>query len=126
MTAGSAWYALLGGALALVGVGLATGVLNATLIRVLGLPSIIATLGMLSILQGISLLLREHPEGAISTEFASAMTKSVGFLPLAFIGVVVLAVVWDSGSTGAEADCPCARSASTRRRPAGSEGTRAE
>ncbi len=95
MTAGSAWYALLGGALALVGVGLATGVLNATLIRVLGLPSIIATLGMLSILQGISLLLREHPEGAISTEFASAMTKSVGFLPLAFIGVVVLAVVWD-------------------------------
>jgi ribose transport system ATP-binding protein len=95
MQQGDAWYVLFAGALALVGVGLATGVLNATLIRVLALPSIIATLGTLSILQGISLLLRDHPEGAISSEFASAMTKSIGFIPIAFIGVIVLAVVWD-------------------------------
>jgi ribose transport system ATP-binding protein len=95
MQQGDAWYILLPGALALVGVGLATGILNATLIRVLGLPSIIATLGTLSILQGVSLLLRDHPEGAISTDFANAMTKSVGFLPLAFIGVVVLAGLGD-------------------------------
>jgi ribose transport system ATP-binding protein len=95
MQQGDAWYALLAGALALVGIGLATGVLNATLIRVLSLPSIIATLGTLSILQGISLLLRDHPEGAISTSFANAMTKSVGFMPIAFIGVIVLAALWD-------------------------------
>ncbi len=95
MTAGSAWYLLLPGALALVGVGLATGLLNATLIRVIGLPSIIATLGTLSILQGVSLLLRDHPEGTINPAFANAMTKSVGFMPIAFIGVVVLAVLWD-------------------------------
>jgi ribose transport system ATP-binding protein len=95
MVDGKAWYILLPGALALVGVGLATGVLNATLIRVLGLPSIIATLGTLSILQGVSLLLRNHPEGAISRDFANAMTKSVGFMPIAFIGVAVLAVAWD-------------------------------
>lgn len=95
MTAGSEWYLLFVGALALVGVGLATGLLNATLIRVIGLPSIIATLGTLSILQGVSLVLRDHPEGAIDRGFANAMTKSVGFVPLAFIGVVVLAVAWD-------------------------------
>jgi len=95
MTAGSAWYILLPGALALLGVGLATGLLNATLVRVIGLPSIIATLGTLSILQGVSLLLRDHPEGTISTEFANAMLTSVGFMPVAFIGVVVLAVLWD-------------------------------
>lgn len=95
MAEGEGWYLLLPGALALVGVGLATGVLNATLIRVIGLPSIIATLGTLSVLQGVSLLLRGHPEGAISGDFASAMTKSVGFMPIAFIGVVVLAVLWD-------------------------------
>jgi ribose transport system ATP-binding protein len=95
MAEGEAWYLLLLGALALVGIGLATGFLNATLIRVIGLPSIIATLGTLSILQGISLLLRDHPEGTISLDFASAMTKSVGFMPIAFIGVVVLAVLWD-------------------------------
>jgi ribose transport system ATP-binding protein len=95
MKAGSEWYILIPGALALVGVGLATGVLNATLVRVIGLPSIIATLGTLSVLQGSSLLLRSHPEGAISSEFANAMTKSIGFMPVAFIGVIVLAVVWD-------------------------------
>jgi ribose transport system ATP-binding protein len=95
MQQGDAWYVLLLGALALVGIGLATGVLNATLVRVLALPSIIATLGTLSILQGISLLLRDHPEGTISTSFANAMTKSVGFMPIAFIGVIVLAVLWD-------------------------------
>jgi ribose transport system ATP-binding protein len=95
MQAGEAWYLLLLGALALVGIGLATGVLNATLIRVIGLPSIIATLGTWSILQGVSLLLRDHPEGTISSEFAGAMTTSVGFMPIAFVGVVVLALLWD-------------------------------
>jgi len=42
--------ALVPGALAIVGVGLATGVFNAFLIRVLRLPSIVATLGTLSVL----------------------------------------------------------------------------
>ena len=60
-------FALFLGALALVGVGLATGIFNATLIRVLRLPSIIATLGTLSILEGVSLLLRDHPAGRRST-----------------------------------------------------------
>jgi ribose transport system ATP-binding protein len=95
MQAGSSWLALIPGALALVGVGLATGVFNATLIRVLGLPSIIATLGTLSILQGAALLLRDHPEGPISAELVDALTTSVGFVPVAFIGVIVLAVVAD-------------------------------
>jgi ribose transport system ATP-binding protein len=95
MAVDSSWYLLLPGALAVMGVGLATGLLNATLIRVIGVPSIIATLGTLSILQGASLLLRDHPEGTISTEFANAMTTSVGFMPIAFIGLVVLAVIWD-------------------------------
>src|SRR5207302_11407722 len=57
------WPVLLAGALAVVGVGFATGVFNATLIRALRLPSIIATLGTLSILEGGSLLLRDHPAG---------------------------------------------------------------
>jgi ribose/xylose/arabinose/galactoside ABC-type transport system permease subunit len=95
MAEGKGWFMLFLGALALVGIGLATGLLNATLIRVLGLPSIIATLGTLSILQGVSLLLRDHPEGTISLDFAAAMNKSIGFMPIAFIGVVVLAVAWD-------------------------------
>ena len=87
--------ALLLGALALIGVGLATGIFNATLIRVLRLPSIIATLGTLSILQGASLLLRDHPEGFINADVVEALNTSVGFVPVAFIGVVVLAVLAD-------------------------------
>lgn len=95
MQEGDSTLMLLAGALALVGVGLATGVFNATLIRVLRLPSIIATLGTLSILQGGSLLLRDHPEGPISSDAIDLLTRSVGFLPIAFIGVVVLAVLGD-------------------------------
>jgi ribose transport system ATP-binding protein len=81
--------------LVLVAVGLATGIFNAVLIRVLKLPSIIATLGTLSILAGASLLLRDHPEGPISSDAVSGLTKSVGFVPIAFVGVVVLAVAAD-------------------------------
>jgi ribose transport system ATP-binding protein len=83
------------GALALLGVGLATGVFNATLIRILRLPSIIATLGTLSILEGASLLLRDHPEGTINSHVINALHTSMGVMPAAFIGVVVLALFAD-------------------------------
>jgi ribose transport system ATP-binding protein len=86
---------LFAGALVLLAVGLGTGVFNATLVRVLRLPSIIATLGTLSILQGASLLLRDHPEGSINFEVIEALTASVGVVPIAFIAVVVLAVAGD-------------------------------
>jgi ribose transport system ATP-binding protein len=95
MQPGESWPVLLAGALALLGLGLATGVFNATLIRVLRLPSIIATLGTLSILQGASLLLRDHPEGFISSDVIELLTTTVGFVPVAFVGVVVLAVLGD-------------------------------
>ena len=95
MTPETSTLVLIPGALALVGVGLATGVFNATLIRVLRLPSIIATLGTLSILEGASLLLRDHPEGTINLDVISTLTASVGFMPYAFIGVVVLAILAD-------------------------------
>jgi ribose transport system ATP-binding protein len=83
------------GSLALLGVGVATGFFNALLIRVLRLPSIVATLGTLSILEGLSLWLRSYPQGAINTDVTNALTKSVGWMPLAFIGVVVLAALAD-------------------------------
>jgi ribose transport system ATP-binding protein len=90
-----AWPVLFLGALALVGVGLATGIFNATLIRLLKLPSIIATLGTLSILEGASLLLRDHPEGFINADVVDALNTSVSFVPYAFIGVIVLAMAAD-------------------------------
>jgi len=90
----SGWE-LVPGALVLVAIGVGTGIFNAVLIRVLKLPSIIATLGTLSILEGAALLLRDHPEGPISSGAVDGLTKGVGFVPLAFIAVVVLAVAGD-------------------------------
>jgi ribose transport system ATP-binding protein len=95
MTYETSGWALLPGGLALVAVGLGTGIFNAVIIRVLKLPSIIATLGTFSILEGAALLLRDHPEGAISSDAISGLTKSVSFVPIAFIVVVLLAVVAD-------------------------------
>jgi ribose transport system ATP-binding protein len=87
--------ALLPGALAVAGVGLATGLFNALLIRVFRLPSIIATLGTFSILEGISLLLRDYPAGPINTDLVSTLTEGASFVPFAFVGVVVLALAAD-------------------------------
>jgi ribose transport system ATP-binding protein len=97
MTPETSGLALLPGALALVGVGLATGVFNAILIRVFRLPSIVATLGTLSVLGGASLLLRSYPTGPINTDVTGALTTSVGFMPFAFVGVVGLAALADVG-----------------------------
>jgi len=97
MTPTMSGIALVPGAFALVGVGLATGLFNALLIRLLRLPSIVATLGTLSILEGASLLLRSFPEGPINSDVAGALSSGVSFLPYAFVGVVVLAIgadVW--------------------------------
>jgi ribose transport system ATP-binding protein len=89
-------WALVPGGLVLLAVGLGTGIFNAVIIRVLKLPSIIATLGTFSILEGASLLLRDHPEGPIASGAIEGLTKSVSFVPIAFIAVVVLAVLGDA------------------------------
>ena len=95
MTPSQSGIALVGGALSLVGVGLAAGALNAFLIRVLRLPSIVATLGTLSLLEGCALLLRSYPQGPINTDVTNALVTGVGFVPVAFIGVVALAAAAD-------------------------------
>jgi ribose transport system ATP-binding protein len=93
--AGSAWYDLVWGCLAVVAVGIGIGLFNVLLTKVLGLSSIIATIATLSILEGVALWLRHLPSGSIDPGFADAMMKSAGFMPIAFIGVVVLGVLLD-------------------------------
>jgi len=95
MTPTTSTLGLIPGAFLLVGIGLVVGIGNAILIRVFRLPSIIATLATFSILEGAALLLRDHPEGSINTDVTDRLTSSVSFVPLAFIGVVVLAVLAD-------------------------------
>jgi ribose transport system permease protein/ribose transport system ATP-binding protein len=86
---------LLVGSLAVVGVCLCVGAFNILLTKVLGIASIIATLANLSILTGVALLLRPTPAGPISFEFGDFMLESVGFMPIASVGVLVVAILAD-------------------------------
>jgi cytosine/adenosine deaminase-related metal-dependent hydrolase/ribose/xylose/arabinose/galactoside ABC-type transport system permease subunit len=77
--------------------GAALGLVNAGLIRGLKIPSIIATLATLSILDGISLTMRPTAQGVFSADLASALTTSIGPIPVAFIVIVAgagLADLW--------------------------------
>lgn len=91
------WPSLLLGMLLVIGVALCVGAINVILIRWLKLSSIIATLATYSALQGVSLWLRPIPRGAISFEFIDKLLYSWGFMPIALLLVVAVAVgadVW--------------------------------
>jgi len=75
--------------------GAVVGLVNAALIRGLKIPSIIATLATLSILDGISLTMRPTASGVISRDLASALTVSIGPIPVAIIVVLAVAILSD-------------------------------
>ncbi len=81
------------GAILLAGVVL--GLVNGGLVLGFKIPSIIATLATLSILNGISLTLRETPGGSIDRDFTSWLSAEIGPIPIAFIGVVIGAIALD-------------------------------
>ena len=83
------------GVVAILGAALGIGLVNAFLVRGVKIPSIIATLATLSILDGISLSLRETPSGTIDPRFVSWLKASWGPVPIAFIVVAVAAILLD-------------------------------
>jgi len=80
---------------AILGAGIGIGLANAGLVHLIKIPSIIATLATLSILEGLALVARPTPQGLISFDVLDMLTTSVGFVPIAFIGLVILAVGLD-------------------------------
>ena len=86
---------ILTGIAAIVGAGVAIGLVNGGLVRGVKIPSIIATLATLSVLDGISLTLRETPSGTIDQRFVDQLNTKVGAIPVAFIAVAVGAVALD-------------------------------
>ena len=81
--------------------GIALGLVNALLIRGFRIPSLIATLATLSILDGISLTMRPTAQGVISDDLVSLLRTSIGSIPIAFIAIVMGAGaldVWLHGS----------------------------
>ena len=82
---GSGFTQTLHGVAAILLCGLALGAVNAGLVRGIKIPSIIATLATLSILDGISLTMRPAPSGTIDPEFTSLLRTGIGPVPMAFI-----------------------------------------
>ncbi|HSB00218.1 MAG TPA: hypothetical protein VLE49_06180, partial [Anaerolineales bacterium] len=95
VTEGASPGTMLLGGLAILSAGALIGLFNATLVRWVKLPAIIATLATLSILVGISLSLRPTAAGLISSSALDTLTTSIGFIPVAFIVMFVAAIVWD-------------------------------
>ena len=91
--AGTQEIAIGAGVVFLAAVGL--GLVNAALTVGLKIPSIIATLATLSILNGVSLTLRETPGGIINRDFTEALRADVGAVPVIFLVCVVVAAVLD-------------------------------
>jgi len=65
------------------------------LARVVGLGSVLATLSTYIVIQGVSLLLRSQPGGFLRPGVTNALRTSWGWVPVAFVAVVVLAIVAD-------------------------------
>ena len=74
---------------------LGLGLVNAGLTVGLKIPSIIATLATLSILNGVSLTLRETPGGIINRDFTESLRSDIGPVPVIFLVCVVAAGALD-------------------------------
>jgi cytosine/adenosine deaminase-related metal-dependent hydrolase/ribose/xylose/arabinose/galactoside ABC-type transport system permease subunit len=91
----ASWVEILIGIAAILACGVVLGLVNAVLIRGFKIPSLIATLATLSILDGISLTLRPTAQGIISDDLVSLLKTSIGPIPVAFILIVAVAGLLD-------------------------------
>ena len=86
---------ILFGALVCLAVGVAVGVTNGVLVRRVGINSVITTIAMLSVVQGIALYLRPSPFGVISEDFIDFFQTRVGFIPASFFVILSAAIAGD-------------------------------
>ena len=92
---GGSVIGLIGGTIFVLLIGAAIGTFNGSLITLLSLPPIVATIATLSLLEGMSLLLRPVPGGSINSRFANVVNTQIFFIPIAFVCLVVAAIVGD-------------------------------
>ena len=65
--------------------GILVGLTNGALVRYVGINSVITTIAMLSVVQGIALYLRPSPFGVISEDFIDFFQARVGFVSISFL-----------------------------------------
>ncbi|MGC1354092.1 MAG: sugar ABC transporter ATP-binding protein, partial [Xanthobacteraceae bacterium] len=83
------------GALVCLVVGIVVGLTNGALVRYVGINSVITTIAMLSVVQGIALYLRPSPFGVISEDFIDFFQTRIGFIPVSFFVILTAAIVGD-------------------------------
>ncbi len=93
LTAGRSTTTVVLGLAIMLGVSLATGLINGLMVRLGRFTAVAATLVTYIGLQGISLLLRPFQGGYIATGITNAIQITSGPIPIAFIVAVVLAIV---------------------------------
>lgn len=74
--------------------GAGVGLINGFLIAGLGLPSLGVTLSANIVLAGIALIILPAPGGAVPSSFASALTGTVGPVPIAALVLAAAAALW--------------------------------
>jgi ribose transport system ATP-binding protein len=94
-TQGQSGGRLVLGILAVIGVAIAVGLANAGLVKIFRLAPVLATLATYIVLQGISLALRPQPAGFIRADVISTLKTRWGWVPVAFVIVVAVAVVME-------------------------------
>jgi len=86
---------VIGGLVAMFGVGAAVGFVSGSLVRFGNFTAVAATLGIYIILQGFSVILRPEPGGSIGSSVIDLVETHVGGLPIAFVVVIVLGSALD-------------------------------
>ncbi|MBC7189759.1 ABC transporter permease, partial [Candidatus Aerophobetes bacterium] len=77
--------------------GAGIGFLNGVLVSKIKLSPLIATLGMMALVQGVTLQIRPYPGGYVPRAFGDAITGTFLFIPvpaIIFIGVAVWGVIF--------------------------------
>jgi ribose transport system ATP-binding protein len=75
--------------------GLAVGAVNGAMVRYAGVNPVITTIAMLSVLQGIALMLRPTPGGLVNPGFTQFLQIELGALPASFFALLLLAGAGD-------------------------------
>ncbi|HEY7966324.1 MAG TPA: ATP-binding cassette domain-containing protein [Solirubrobacteraceae bacterium] len=81
------------GILAVIGTALAVGLVNGGLVRGGRLSSVLASLAAYIVIQGVALQLRPQEAGQLRPSITAGINTDVGWMPVAAIAAVVIAVV---------------------------------
>lgn len=88
---------VIGSIVALLVIAILVGAFNWVLVEPVGLHPMVATLATFTALQGLSLVLRPTSDGLINEAVMDVININLGFIPMTFVVVVIVAICLDFG-----------------------------